>query len=267
MLLKINESEEYNFEILSTKGDKLGGQDFDNKLVEYFLEKFCKMYTESKEKIKKDKRAIKKLKISCENIKRELTDSSNYSWPTLSINNFYNGNDILENIDRKDFEEICKELFDRIKITLDDALYDAKLLKNEISEIVLVGGSSKIPKIKSLLKEYFEFVKINDTINPDEAIAYGATLMAAKILNIKDDSLKGFNLMDITPLSLGVNVKNNSTDPEIKKEGHIMSVLIKRYSKIPYSLTKLYETTQDNQTNIKIFIFEGEKNILDIIIF
>ena len=256
-ILKINEGKEQNFEILSTKGDKfLGGEDFDNKLVEYFVDKFCKNMKESKENIKKDKKAIKKLKIACENIKRVL---SNNMESTLSITNFYNKNDILENIDRKEFEKLCQDLFERLKLPLDDSLSDAKLSRNEISEIVLVGGSSRIPKVKSFLKEYFEGVKINDTINPDETIAYGATLMAAKILIKKDDNLKGFNLMDITPLSLGLNVKNNSTDPEIQKEGHLMSVLIKRGSKIPYSNTKLYETSQNNQTNINVVIYEGEK--------
>jgi len=256
-VLRINDGEEQNFEILSTKGDKfLGGEDFDNKLVDYFLEKFCKNIKESKEKIKNDKKAIKKLKIACENIKRVL---SNNMESTLSITNFYNGNDILDNIERREFEKICQPLFERLKLPIDDALSDAKLSKDEISEILLVGGSSRIPKVKSFLKEYFEGVKINDIINPDEAIAYGATLMAAKILIKKDDNFKGFNLMDITPLSLGVNIKNNSKDPEIQKEGHIMSVIIKRGSKIPISNTKIYETTQDNQTFINVKIFEGEK--------
>jgi L1 cell adhesion molecule like protein len=256
-ILKINDGKEQNFEILSTKGDKfLGGEDFDNKLVDYFLDKFCKNMNESKEKVKKDKKAIKKLKIACENIKRILSNSLE---STLSITNFYNGNDILDTIERKEFEKICQDLFDRLKIPIDDALADAKLSRNEVSEIVLVGGSSRIPKVKSFLKDYFEGVKINDTINPDETIAYGATLMAAKILIKKDDNLKGFNLMDITPLSLGLNVKNNSTDPEIKKEGHLMSVIIKRGSKIPISNTKMYETSQDNQTYINVDIYEGEK--------
>ncbi len=257
-ILKINYGKEQNFEILSTKGDKfLGGEDFDNKLVEHFLEKFCKNMKESKETIKKDKKAIKKLKIACENIKRVLSNSLE---STLSITNFYNGNDIFENIERKEFEKLCQPLFDKLQSPIEDALSDAKLSRNEISEIVLVGGSSRIPKVKSFLKEYFEGVKINDTINPDETIAYGATLMAAKILNKKDDeTLKGFNLMDITPLSLGLNVKNPSEDPEIKKEGHLMSVLIKRGSKIPYSNSKLYETSFDNQTYINVVIYEGEK--------
>ena len=129
---------------------------------------------------------------------------------------------ILENIDRKEFEKLYQDLHERLKVSLDDSLSDAKLAKNEISEIELVCGSSRIPKVKSFLKEYYEGVKINDSINPDEIIAYGTTLMAAKILIKRDDNLKGFNLIDITPLSLGLNAKNNSTDPEIKKEGNLM---------------------------------------------
>ena len=256
-ILKINRGEEYNFVLLSTKFDKsFGGEDFDNKLINYFLDKFCQNIHESKEKIKKDKKAIKRLRIASENIKKILSNSLQ---ATLSMTNFYNGYDILEFIERKQFEKICQDLFERLKIPIDDALSDAKLSRNEISEIVLVGGSSRIPKVKSLLKEYFKGAKINDTINPEEIISYGATILAAKILFKKNEKLKEFNLMDIAPFSIGVNVKNNSTDPEIKKEGHLMSVIIKKGSKLPYCSTKLYETTKDNQTYINAFIFEGEK--------
>ena len=134
------------FEILSTSGDKfLGGEDFDNKLVEYVLNKFCKEYDESKEKIIKDKKAIKKLKISCENIKRVL---SNRDETTLCITHFYNGKDINLTISRLIFEDICDDLFKKLDGPLDNALIDAKLTSEQIKEIVLVGGSSKIPNIK-----------------------------------------------------------------------------------------------------------------------
>ena len=265
-ILKIIKSGEQNFDIMSTKGDKfLGGEDFDNKLVEDVLDKFCRKMKESKVEIKKDKKCIKKLKISCENIKRVLSSSPE---TTLYISNFYHGNDILETITRKDFEVLCDDLFQRLKTPIDEALIDAKLSKDEIGEIVLVGGSSRIPKIKTFLKEYFnikdkaknsEGTKINDSINPDETVAYGATLMAAKILIKQDANIAEFSLMDITPLSLGINVLNKSEDPEIKKEGHVMSVLIKRGSKIPFTFSKTYETSQDNQTNVIIDIFEGER--------
>jgi hypothetical protein len=221
----------------------------------------------SKGEIQKDQKAMKKLKISCENIKRVLSSSEE---TTLSIKNFYKDSDILEVVTKIDFENQCADLFERLRIPLEDALSDAKLSKNEIKEIVLVGGSSRIPKVKIFLQDYFNIKPnkkgttqggtiINDSINPDETVAYGATLMAAKILIKKDSNLYGFNLMDITPLSLGINVKNNSKDPEIQKEGHLMSVIIKRGSKIPLTEVKQYETSYDNQAEVGITIFEGEK--------
>ena len=133
------------------------------------------------------------------------------------------------------------------------------MCKEEINEIVLVGESVKIPRIKAFLKEYFNgIIRINDSINPEETIAYGATIMAAKLLKKKED-LYLHNLMDITPLSLGINILNNSPDPEIKKEGDIMSILIKRGTKIPFFINKTYQTSVDNQTAVCIDIFEGEK--------
>ena len=256
-ILKINQSEEQNFDILSTKGDKfLGGEDFDNKLVDYVLDKFCEKMNESKEQIKQDKKAIKKLKISCENIKRVLSSNEE---TTLCLSNFYKGNGILEDITRKDFDEITQDLIKRLENPITDALIDAKLAKNEINEIILVGGSSRIPKVKKFLNEYFPKVHINDSINPDETVAFGATLMAAKILIKNDNTLSGFNLMDITPLSLGIEVQNDSTDPEIKKEGGEMSVIIKRASKIPFPNIRTYQTVEDNQTSCIITIYEGEK--------
>ena len=259
-ILRINRSEETNFEILSTNGDKfLGGEDFDNKLVEYVLDIFCEKSKESKDTIKKNKKIIKKLKIHCEVIKRTL--SSNYE-TTLCINNFYNGQDILEVIKKKDFEKITSDLIERLREPIKNALIDAKLTENEISEVVMVGGSSRIPKVKEFLKENFKGVKINDSINPDETIAFGATLMAAKILIKKDRNLKEFNLMDITPLSLGVGILNRNPDPEIRKEGNIMSVLIKRCQKIPVNNIQTYKTVEDYQTRANIIIYEGEKKYI-----
>ena len=271
-ILKINQSGDQNFDILSTKGDKfLGGEDFDNKLVELILDKFCTKTKFSKEEIKKDRKAIKKLKISCENIKRVLSSSDE---TTLSLKNFYNNCDILEVVTKTEFEEQCEDLFERLKIPLEDALVDAHLTKDEIKEIVLVGGSSRIPKVKTFLKWFFDIKTtklgqttkdgtiINDTINPDETVAYGATLMAAKILIKKDKNLSGFNLMDITPLSLGVEVINESKDPEIAKEGNLMSVIIKRGSKIPLTNIRTYRTAYDYQTSVNIEIYEGEKKYI-----
>ena len=123
-ILNFKSGGEQNYEILATKGDRfLGGEDFDNKLVEYFLDKFCTKMNESKEEIKKDKKCIKKLKIKCENIKRALSKKKE---TTLLVNNFYNNNDIFEEITRNDFEKICSDLFKRLITPIEDAYYDAK---------------------------------------------------------------------------------------------------------------------------------------------
>ena len=173
---------------------------------------------------------------------------------------------MLQEIKREEFEELCKDLFDRLRVPLDKAIQDAKLIARDIKEIVLVGGSTRIPKIKTFLREYFgDDCKINDSINPDEAVAYGATLMAAKILIKHDKSLSGFNLMDITPLSLGVAVKNRSTDENILKEGRMMSVIIKRSSKIPANGKDTYFTTIDYQKEARITVYEGEKQYVSMV--
>ena len=260
-ILKINQNENNNntgqiFEVLSTSGDRfLGGEDFDNMLVEDVLDKFCKDNHENKEQIRKDKKAIKKLKIACENIKKVLSYND---YTTLCISHFYNDKDIIQNITQKEFEYLCADLFSKIEKPLEDALFHAKISKKEIKQIILVGGSTRIPKIKNILKSQFPGSKINDTINPDETVAYGATLMAAKILR-KDRFTSKFNLMDITPLSLGTNVLNKSENKEIKKEGDIMSVIIKRGAKIPITKTQYYYTVVDNQSSVSVDIYEGEK--------
>ena len=257
-ILSINTMNEDNFDVISTNGDKfLGGEDFDNKLVHHFLDNFCKKMKENKNEILNNKKLIKQLKISCENIKKVLSEKTS---TTLNITNFYNKKDLFQFIRRDEFEELCKDLFERLKMPLDKAIKDAKLIARDIKQIVLVGGSTRIPKIKTFLKEYFgEDCKINDSINPDEAVAYGATLMAAKILIQNDNALSGFNLMDITPLSLGIEVNNESEDPDILNEGLLMSVIIKRGSKIPHNKSEIYETSSDFQEEAKIRIYEGEK--------
>ena len=224
-ILKIVKNQGNNekfFEILSTCGDKfLGGEDFDNKLVDHFLNKFCKKNEFSEKEIKKDKKTIKRLKIACENIKRVLSCKEE---TILCINNFYNNKNIDEKITKSFFEILCNDLFKKLENPLKEALTLAKLKKDQIKEVILVGGSTRIPKIEDILSDFFRNANINNLINPDEAVAYGATLMAAKIL-IKNSTLTSeFNLMDILPLSLGTNIKNNSEDKDIQKEGEIMSI-------------------------------------------
>ena len=262
-ILNINKNNgkfENNYEILSTSGDKfLGGVDFDNVIVNYFLEQFCIKNDLKTEDIRKDKKAMRKLKISCEKIKRNL---SFVQQETLKIKNFYNNLDIFESIWQNNFWILSKDLINRLEETLKVALNDAKISENEISEVVLVGGASRLPIVNSLLRKMFKNSKINDSINPDEAVAVGATLMAAKILNKTDNLISGFNLMDITPLSLGVEVINKDKDDKIRKEGGIMNIIIKRGSKIPFINTQIFKTTADNQTSVSITIYEGESNFV-----
>ena len=257
-ILSINKQKEENFEIISTNGNKfLGGEDFDNKLVDYFLENFCRKIKVNMSVIKENKRIIKNLKISCENVKKVLSTNTS---TTLNIPNFYNNQDLMETIRRDEFEELCSDLFKELEIPINAALKDASITPEEIKEIVLVGGSTRIPKIKTFLTEKFgKECKINDTINPDEAVAYGATLMAAKILIKGDKVLQGFNLMDITPLSLGVAVGDKNSKGDTKQEDLLMSVIIKRASKIPYNNSEIYRTSHDNQKVARIRIYEGEK--------
>ena len=266
-VLSINKNvdNEEIFNILSSKGEKfLGGEDFDNKLVEYFLDRFCEKMNLKKEVVKEDKKAIRKLKISCEKIKRVLTSSNETQ---LFIHNFYDNKDILEKITSPIFNTLCKDLIEKLRKPLDDAISDAKISKNDISEVVLVGGSTRLPMVRIFISRYFNGcinkIKINCSINPDEAIAYGATLMAAKISKKKIGALSNFNLMDITPLSLGVGTQNNSKDSKIRDRGLLMSVIIKRGVKIPYSNTQTYTTVSDNQTKALIAIYEGEKKYVN----
>ena len=251
---------EKNYEILSTNGDKfLGGVDFDNALVNYFLEEFCKNNDLKIEDVRKDKKAMRKLKISCEKIKRNLSFSIK---ETLNIQNFYNNLDIIQDICYAKFFSLTEGLIERLRGTLKAALNDAEITEDKISEVVLVGGSTKLPMVKKMLKKIFKNSKINNSINPDETVAVGATLMAAKILNKTDNSISSFNLMDITPLSLGIELINENKGDKIRKEGGIMDVIIKRGSKIPYVNTKEYNTTEDNQTNVSIVIYEGESQFI-----
>ena len=240
------------FQVLGTSGDmQLGGKDFDNKLVEFFLNKM-----DNKEEIQEDKQYMKKLKISCEKIKKDLSNSTE---ATLTISEFKKpNNNIIFEIKRIEFEDICKDLFDKIDISLNNALINAKLTRNEIDDVILVGGSTKIPKILEKLKQYFPKSNINNSQNADEAVAYGATLEAEKIIHNKKDSIHNFLLRDVIPLSLGTNIINKSTNPKILKEGDVMSIILKKGTPMNFSNSLTYYTVSDNQKEMSIDIYEGE---------
>ena len=253
-----------NLKVLAIDGDMhLGGEDFDNALVDYVINKQNK---EVQNEIEKDPQKRKKLKVACENIKKVLSDIEETS---LIISQFCKIKDeheketdfdLMLKIKRKDFEDVCDTLFQKMKSPLKNALSKAKITKDNISEVILIGGSTRIPKVKEFIREFFgEKININDSINPDETVAYGATLQAEKLLYNQDQKISNFHILNITPFSLGISTQNNSEDEELKKEGLEMSVIIPRGATIPTFNKQIYETVADNQTKVSLKIYEGEK--------
>ena len=246
-------TETKNLIALSIDGNMhLGGEDFDNALVDYVIKK-----QNISDEIAKNPEARKKLKVACENTKKILSIANN---TTLRISNFAKDLDINIEIKREEFEQICQHLFKKLEEPMNVALSKAKLTKDDIDEVILIGGSTRIPKIKDLIKKFFKNkIKINDSINPDEAVAFGATLQAEKILYNQDQIISNFHILDITPFSLGVSVMNQSMDKEIKEEGDEMSVIIKRGTILPTFNIQHYVTVSDYQTRVSLKIYEGEK--------
>ena len=255
-LEKDKKNDSTSFNVLGTCGDtNLGGEDFDEVLVELLLEN---MDTTIANKIRRNKMAMKRLKVSCENYKKILSVSESVN---IFINNIIENVDIIDIINREDFLNACQPLFDRLIEPISKALDLAKEkdINVKIDEIILVGGSTRIPKIKEIIRDLFPNTKINDSINPDEAVAYGATLEAEKILHNKDSAMQNFSLLDIIPFSLGTDVINKDANPEIQKEGELMAIIIKRGERIPTFNLKTYSTVYDNQESMSINIYEGEK--------
>ena len=251
-----------NLSVLSSSGDMhLGGEDFDNALVDFVLEK----QNIDEKMIRKNNHAIKRLKVACENIKKNLSISDK---TTLRINNLLDKVDINLDITKQEFENICLPLIERLKLPLNNAIAEAgkkmqalkkDFTKDDIDEVILVGGSTRIPMVKNFVKNFFPKKKINDRINPDEAVAYGATLQAEKILYNSDKIISNFHILDITPFSLGLATKNISNDEELQKEGLEMSVMIKRGTPLPTFNVQTYTTVKDNQTTVQLEIYEGER--------
>ena len=254
-LLEIVDQEIFN--VKATSGNShLGGDDFDKKIIDYCLKNFSNKFNLNLDEIRNDKKAINRLKIAAEKAKIIL---STEEATNIYIDEFYNKEILQETITRQKFEDLCQDLFNELFNPLDKVINDSGKTISEINEIIFVGGSTKIPKIKELIKDFFFDIHINDYINPDETVAYGAAIQAAKLMGQGNDIINDIILMDITPFSLGIGIENMSKDLEIKKKGSLMGIIIPKGTKIPFQKTQRVTNGYDNQKVITIDIFEGEK--------